>query len=85
MTLRSRVLALTAAHRAFAAELLHKYKGKVPKEIILNMKSIHGRLMDTLGIINADTSLPEGEEFEQLELRIGDLEDEWDDLCSMEE
>lgn len=85
MTLRSRVLALTASHRAFASELLHKYKGKVPKEIILEMKSIHGRLMDTLGVINADTSLPEGEEYEQLELRIGDLEDEWDDLCSMEE
>ena len=86
MGLRSRVLTLTASHRVFAAELLHKHKGKVPKEIILKMKSIHGRLMDTLGVINADSSLPEeGEEFELLDLRIGDLEDEWDDLCSMEE
>lgn len=80
MGLRSRVLALTSAHREFGAFLLHKYKGKVPGGIILKMKSIHGRLMETLGVINADSSLPEDEEFENFELRIGDLEDEWDEL-----
>ena len=85
MSLRSRLLLLTGSHRDYSRELLHKYKGNVPKDIVLKMKSIHGRLMDTLGIINMDASLPEGEEFEDLELRIGDLEDEWDDFCGMEE
>ena len=85
MSLRNRLLLLTSSHREYSRELLHRYKGQVPKELVLKMKSIHGRLMETLGIINMDASLPEGEEFEQLELRIGDLEDEWDDLCSMEE
>lgn len=80
MSLRSRLLVLTESHREFSAVLVRKYNGKVPKETVLKMKSIHGRLMETLGLINADSSLPEGEEFDLLELRIGDLEDEWDDL-----
>ena len=85
MGLRSRLLSLTSAHRSHSRKLLHKYKGKVPPETIRKMQSIHGKLMETLGVVDADCSLPEGEDLERLELRIGDLEDEWEALSSSEE
>ncbi|MBO4305456.1 MAG: hypothetical protein J6A21_12805 [Lentisphaeria bacterium] len=85
MGLRSRLLSLTSAHRSHSRKLLHKYQGKVPPETIRKMQSIHGKLMETLGVVDADCSLPEGEDLERLELRIGDLEDEWEALSSSEE
>jgi len=44
------------------------------------MKDFHARILNTLGLLNADRALPEGEEYEQLELRVGDIEDAWDEL-----
>ena len=40
--------------------------------LVDRMKDFHSRMLNTLGLINADRSLPEGEEYEQLELRVGD-------------
>ena len=79
--LRTRLLELNARRLELARTLVERYeKSKIPKKIVDRMKDFHARILNTLGLLNADRALPEGEEYEQLELRIGDIEDAWDEL-----
>lgn len=77
--LRTRLLALDLRRVERARFLADKYStGKIPPELTRTMRDFHARILDTLGILNADCALPEGEGYEQLELRVGDIEDDWD-------
>ena len=79
--LRTRLLELNVRRLELARTLVERYeKSKIPKKIVDQMKDFHARILNTLGLLNADRALPEGEEYEQLELRVGDLEDAWDAL-----
>ena len=42
------------------------------------VKHLHRAIIDTLALLNNEADLPEGPEFEALEQRIEDIEDEWD-------
>ena len=78
--LRTRMLELNNRRLELARTLVERYeKSKIPKKLADRMKDFHGRILNTLGLLNADRAL-EGDEYEQLELRIGDLEDAWDEL-----
>ena len=79
--LRTRLLELNSRRLELARTLVDRYKdSKIPKKLVEQMKDFHGRILNTLGLLNADRSLPEGEEYEQLELRVGDIEDAWDEF-----
>ena len=80
------MLELNTRRLEFARSLVERYeKSKIPKKLVDRMKDFHSRMLNTLGLINADRSLPEGEEYEQLELRVGDLEDAWDEIEEQQE
>ena len=49
------------------------------------MKSFHAQILNTLGLLNADSELPEGEEYDMLELRVGDIEDAWENFVEDQE
>ena len=84
--LRTRMLELNARRLEMARTLVARYeKSKIPKKIVEQMKDFHGRILNTLGLLNADRSLPEGREYEQLELRVGDIEDAWDEFEEKQE
>ena len=84
--LRTRLLELNTRRLEFARTLVERYENsKIPKKLVDRMKDFHSKLLNTLGLLNADRSLPEGEEYEQLELRVGDLEDAWDDIEEQQE
>ena len=84
--LRTRMLELNNRRLEMARTLVERYKkSKIPKKLVEQMKDFHARILNTLGLLNADRSLPEGEEYEQLELRIGDIEDAWDEFEEQQE
>ena len=84
--LRTRMLELNARRLEMARILVDRYKeSKIPKKLVDRMKDFHARILNTLGLLNADRSLPEGAEYEQLELRIGDIEDAWDEFEERQE
>ena len=84
--LRTRLLELNSRRLELARTLVDRYKdSKIPKKLVEQMKDFHGRILNTLGLLNADCSLPEGEEYEQLELRVGDIEDAWDEFEEKQE
>ncbi|MBO4632710.1 MAG: hypothetical protein J5858_12370 [Lentisphaeria bacterium] len=79
--LRTRLLELNSRRLELARTLVERYRdSKIPKKTVDRMKDFHARILNTLGLLNADRSLPEGAEYEQLELRIGDIEDDWDEF-----
>ena len=84
--LRTRLLELNSRRLELARTLVDRYsKSKIPKKLVDRMKDFHARILNTLGLLNADCSLPEGEEYEQLELRVGDIEDAWDEFEEKQE
>ncbi|MBQ9338420.1 MAG: hypothetical protein IJS14_14110 [Lentisphaeria bacterium] len=84
--LRTRLLELNSRRLELARTLVNRYKGsKIPKKAVERMKDFHARILNTLGLLNADRSLPEGGEYEQLELRVGDIEDAWDEFEEQQE
>ena len=77
--LRTRVLELNSKRLEMARSLATEYDyGAIPKECVHFMKDFHGKILNTLALINADSSLPEGRDYDLLELRIGDMEDAWE-------
>ena len=79
--LRTRLLELNVRRLELARSLVERYeKSNIPKKLVDRMKDFHARILNTLGLLNADRALPEGEEYEQLELRVGDIEDAWDEF-----
>ena len=83
--LRTRLLELNTRRLEHARMLVEHYaKSKIPKKTVDRMKDFHGRILNTLGLLNADRAL-ENEEYEQLELRIGDLEEAWDEIEEQQE
>ncbi len=80
--LRSRLLEITSQRIDLSQSLLARYREKgVPQKITAAITKIHRNILDTLALITGD-SLIGDDQFEQLELRVGDIEDEWDDLMS---
>ena len=77
--LRSRLLELNEQRMECSRTLLERYQGKeIPPHIVHRMKSFHAKILNTLRLLNADSALPEGEEYDMLELRVGDIEEEWE-------
>lgn len=78
--LRSRLLALTSRQREESEMLLAKYKNALSDKIKLRAGRLHENTLATLGVILGDMELTEDENYEQLELRVGDLEDAWEEF-----
>ncbi len=80
--LRSRLLDLTRIRIDTAVRILERYKGKdVPKNLADSMTQIHRKILETLSVLNADIREDE-DAYSQLELRVDDIEEEWDDFVS---
>ena len=75
--LRVRLLDLTRERIEAAVNLLDFFRNAVPEELAEDMRIIHRDIVETLSLLNTDARLPEGAE-EQLELRVGDLEEAWE-------
>lgn len=81
--LRTRLLDLTKMRIEYSERLLERYKGKenaLPKKTVTALANIHRDICDTLAILNSENHIGDDAEYEQLELRVGDIEDAWDDL-----
>ena len=82
--LRSRLLELSE-QRADAARRLvgvfRERKQDIPENMARAVTRLHRDLSETLSVFRVDTPLPEGEAREQLELRVEDLEDAWEELA----
>ncbi len=77
--LRTRLLELNTKRIERSRALVEEYSAsEIPKETVRQMKHFHAQILDTLGLLNADSALPEGAEYDSLELRVGDIEDAWD-------
>lgn len=77
--LRTRLLDLTNDRIETSLQLLERYKKTgVPKETAEKLASIHRDIVETLSLLNSDVNLGEEEAYEDLELRVGDIEDAWD-------
>lgn len=84
--LRSRLLEVNDQRIEFSRSLLERYQGReIPAHIVHKMKSFHAQILNTLGLLNADSELPEGEEYDMLELRVGDIEDAWENFVEDQE
>ncbi len=77
--LRVRLLDLTRERIDTIVNLLEFYQGDVPADVAGKLKRIHRDILETLSLLNSDSQLPE-DAAEQLELRVGDLEDQWDEF-----
>ena len=81
--LRSRLLELSE-QRAGAARRLsgvfRERKQNIPENMARAVTRLHRDLSETLSVFRVDSPLPEGEAREQLELRVEDLEDAWEEL-----
>lgn len=75
--LRTRLLELTQSRIEYSMALLER-KTSVPEKTVKKLASIHKGILDTLSLLNSDSRL--GEQYEQLELRVSDIEDAWDDF-----
>jgi len=82
--LRTRLVDLMYERIDYSKTLLRRHRGKVPKDIAARISSIHSAVLDTMALLNGDTRLEEAQ-YEQLELRIDDIEDMWEDLTADEE
>ena len=81
--LRTRLLDLTKARIEYSVSLLERLNGQpVPEKTAKRLAAIHRDILDTLSLLNSDSRLEGDEQYEQLELRIGDIEDAWDDFMA---
>ena len=79
--LRTRLLELNDQRIECSRSLLERYHAKeIPAHTVHKMKSFHARILNTLRLLNADSALPEGEEYDMLELRVGDIEEDWENF-----
>ena len=79
--LRTRLLDLTRARIEYSLMLLEKNAGKkVPEKTANRIAAIHRNITETLAILNSSDRIDDDSRYEQLELRIGDIEDAWDDF-----
>ena len=81
--LRSRLLELCEQRADAARRLVNAFrerKQNIPENTARAVARLHRDLSDTLGVFSVDAPLPEGEGREQLELRVEDLEDAWEEL-----
>ena len=78
--LRARLLDLTESRVETTFALLARYADTgVPKDITDSLKKLHADILDTLTILNGDADFDEDPNaLEQLELRVGDLEEAWE-------
>lgn len=85
--LRSRLLDLTYSRIEMSIMLLERYAEKgVPREIVNVIANVHRDIIDTLSLLNGDTDFEGSDsDLEQLELRVGDIEDKWDDFLDASE
>lgn len=82
--LRSRLLELSEQRADAARRLVGAFrerKENIPENAARAVARLHRDLSDTLSVFRVDAPLPEGEAREQLELRVEDLEDAWEDLA----
>lgn len=84
--LRTRLLEL-GSRRMEAFERLFKKAEANPRtlpvgeDVVSELKDCYTAILATLSLLNADASLSEeGEDYENLELRVGDIEEAWDSL-----
>ncbi len=75
--LRTRLLDLTRSRIEYSVALLER-KTPPPENIVRKLAAIHRDILDTLSLLNSDSRLED--QYDQLELRIGDIEDAWDDF-----
>lgn len=75
--LRARLLELTDSRIELSSAVLAHKNNPFPPEYRDQLVKIHRDVLDTLFILNRD-ALPEESELEDLELRVGDIEDEYD-------
>lgn len=75
--LRQRLLELTDRRIELAAVILEHKSAALPEELKQNMVTLHKQILDTLFILNRDAVLEE-EEIAELELRVGDIENEFE-------
>lgn len=78
MPLRSRLLDICIQRIDLAKRLVEHFPNEIPKNLAREYKMVHRQVLETLSLLNTDSELQEGEEAEQLELRVGDIEDAWD-------
>ena len=77
---RRRLLDLCEQRVDLSVQLLQKFKNEVPKNLARPLARFHRNVCETLAVFCSDAPLPEEDDLEQLELRIDDLESEWEEL-----
>lgn len=77
---RRRLLDLCEQRVDLSLQILQKFKDEVPKNLARPLALFHRNVCETLAVFCSDAPLPELEDLEQLELRIDDLESEWEQL-----
>ena len=77
---RSRLVELDNARIALTKAILSGTDESRIKRFVSRVKHLHRAIIDTFALLNNEADLPEGPEFEALEQRIEDIEDEWDEI-----
>lgn len=77
---RRRLLDLCEQRVDLSVQLLQKFNNDVPKNLARPLARFHRNVCETLAVFCSDAPLPDGDDLEQLELRIDDLESEWEEL-----
>ena len=75
--LRARLLELTDARIELSAAVLAHRNAKLPHDLKEQMIKLHKDVLDTLFVLDRDAVLEE-EDIENLELRVGDIEDDFE-------
>ncbi len=75
--LRARLLELTDARIELSAAVLARRNAKLPEDLKEQMVKLHKDVLDTLFVLDRDAVLEEVE-IENLELRVGDIEDDFE-------
>ncbi len=75
--LRQRLLELTDRRIELASVILEHKSTALPEKLKSGMVKLHKEILDTLFILNRD-AMPEESEIEELELRVGDIENEFE-------
>lgn len=79
--LRARLLDLTQQRIDLSIRLLEQQKNNtMPAETAKTLRNLHRDILDTLALLNNDSAIDSDGQLEQLELRVGDIEDAWDDF-----
>lgn len=75
--LRARLLELTDARIELSAAVLARRNARLPHDLREQMVKLHKDVLDTLFVLDRDAVLEE-EDIENLELRVGDIEDDFE-------